>query len=114
PLARAPRPGPKAQGSEEQEPTEPVDPEEPSAPDPEAFTVHPGRARGSGDHAVARPPELTKSPVGHYEIIRPLGQGGMSQVYLARDTRLGRRVARKFLLKVDAHTYARFDAEAHA
>ena len=47
--------------------------------------------------------------VGPYEIVSPLGAGGMGEVYRARDTRLNREVAIKVL-----HTHAATDAERMA
>lgn len=49
---------------------------------------------------------------GRYRLGSPLGQGGMSEVWCARDTELGRRVALK-LLAPNADT-ARFEREARA
>ena len=51
---------------------------------------------------------------GQYQLIRELGRGGMGAVFLARDTRLGRRVAVKFLTHADTSLAARFRAEARA
>jgi serine/threonine protein kinase len=52
--------------------------------------------------------------LGPYELIRELGRGGMGTVYLARDTKLGRRVAIKFLKSAGPGITARFNREARA
>ncbi|CAN5706570.1 hypothetical protein BH20ACI3_BH20ACI3_03100 [soil metagenome] len=54
---------------------------------------------------------------GPYEEIAPLGEGGMGQVYVAVDTRLGRKVALKLLPSSytdDADRVRRFEQEARA
>ncbi len=53
--------------------------------------------------------------LGPYEIVAPLGAGGMGEVWRARDTRLGREVALKFLpagFADDPERHARFEREA--
>ena len=55
--------------------------------------------------------------LGPYEIVAPLGAGGMGEVYRARDTRLDRTVAIKVLssnLIANADVKARFEREARA
>ncbi len=53
--------------------------------------------------------------LGKYDIVDKLGEGGMGEVYRARDTRLGRSVAIKVISEAclfDADHVARFDREA--
>jgi len=55
--------------------------------------------------------------LGPYEIVAPLGAGGMGEVYRARDSRLGREVAIKVLpaaLSRDTDALSRFEREARA
>src|SRR5438874_854588 len=58
-----------------------------------------------------------KTNLSHYRIISPLGAGGMGEIYLAEDMRLGRKVALKLLpeqFTKDADRVRRFEQEARA
>jgi hypothetical protein len=59
----------------------------------------------------------TGARLGPYEILSPLGRGGMGEVYRATDTRLGRDVAVKVIrsdTEVDDSQLARFEDETRA
>src|SRR2546422_7053706 len=67
----------------------------------------------AADHSKA----MLGRVVGHYKILSRLGVGGMGEVYLARDTRLSRKVALKFLrshLTANEERVQRFQHEAYA
>jgi serine/threonine protein kinase len=58
---------------------------------------------------------VSGSKLGPYEIVGPLGAGGMGEVYRGRDTKLGRDVALKVVPEAfarDAERMARFQREA--
>ncbi len=66
---------------------------------------------------IAAMPLNPGTRLGPYEIVAPLGAGGMGEVYRARDTRLDRDVAVKVLpqhLSSNADVRARFEREARA
>lgn len=60
---------------------------------------------------------MVPATLGHYHIVRSIGAGGMGEVFLADDTRLGRSVALKVLsrsLAGDPERRGRFEREARA
>src|SRR5262245_19812903 len=62
-------------------------------------------------------PLPTNTAIAHYRLLAPLGAGGMGEVYLAEDTKLGRKVALKLLPAEstrDAGRLRRFEQEARA
>ena len=60
---------------------------------------------------------IAGTKLGPYEIVAPLGSGGMGEVYRARDPRLGREVAIKVVpesFASDPNRLRRFEQEARA
>jgi eukaryotic-like serine/threonine-protein kinase len=60
---------------------------------------------------------IAGSQIGAYQLLSPIGRGGMGEVHLALDTRLGRKVAVKLLpaaFTTDAVRVRRFEQEARA
>jgi serine/threonine protein kinase/Tol biopolymer transport system component len=79
-----------------------------AAPDVLDFTFSASRPHG-------RMALVSGTKLGPYEIVAPLGAGGMGEVYRARDAKLGRDVALKLLppqFTADPDRVARFDREA--
>src|SRR5229473_6621002 len=75
------------------------------------------RAPTRSEKAKVHVPLANGTRVGPYEIVSPLGAGGMGEVYRARDARLGREVALKLLPAIfasDPDRHRRFQQEAQA
>jgi Protein kinase domain/FHA domain len=87
----------------------------PPAPPPAPPAPLPPQKAGTSETAVRPAPSLPR--VEGYRVEKPLGRGGMGQVYLAVQESLQRRVALKVLsekLAADADFVRRFQAEARA
>ncbi len=70
---------------------------------------------GAGHSPRQKAITVVGKTLGHYEILEPLGKGGMGEVYRARDTKLNRDVAIKVLpqdFATDPERLARLQREA--
>ncbi len=95
-----------------QPPSVVVDPKagKPSTQPPATPSAITGAEAHQGETQARSPQVGTR--IHHYEIIRRIGRGGMGAVFLARDNRLGRKVAIKFLHTSSAELTKRFILEA--
>ena len=85
--------------------------------DAESFMESPAVGEIAGQIMTQNEKPESGERVGHYEIIEQIGEGGMGEVYLAKDSRLNRSVALKLLaarITEDKNRVSRFRQEAFA
>jgi serine/threonine protein kinase/WD40 repeat protein len=83
----------------------------------QSFIARPALSDAAALLATEYAPSLIGRNLGHYRVISRIGAGGMGEVYLAEDSKLGRRVALKTLpgeFCGDPHILQRFKIEARA
>src|SRR5581483_2016082 len=77
--------------------------------------VHPGTGVSRGEKgSYSDMPGLTGTSLGHYKLLERLGQGGMSEVYLAYDDVHQRNLAIKVVASTHSDYIERFRREAYA
>ena len=82
-----------------------------------SFMETPAAALAAQSLVTEESAALVGQQLGHYQIVREIGRGGMGVVYLAQDTKLGRPVALKLLpthLTSDPDRLRRFEREARS
>jgi eukaryotic-like serine/threonine-protein kinase len=85
--------------------------------DNENFLTSPAYEFAAGMLASETTEFVAGQTVGRFEILCPLGAGGMGQIYLARDAQLGRNIALKLISQefaTDPRRVVRFEQEARA